>query len=288
MDRPGLLSESNVAIIGLGLMGGSLALALQGHCSGLFGVDRDPAVRALASERKVVERIFSDPASALRSADLVILATPVRTILQILSELPALHPGCPVVIDLGSSKMEIVRAMQALPARFDPLGGHPMCGKERSSLSNAEVELFRGARFAFTPLPRTTLRARFLAADLASAVGAVPLWLDPVTHDCWTAATSHLPYLVASALAASTPFEAAPMVGPGFRSTARLAGSSIEMMLDVLLTNRSQVLAALKRFQAKLDQLEKNLSGEEVAALGEALAEGARAWSEFSNPGEKT
>jgi prephenate dehydrogenase len=286
MGHPELLSESNVTIIGLGLMGGSLALALRGRCAAVVGVDRDPVIRAAAREQQVVDRAFSDPAEALRNADLVILATPVCTILQFLTELPSLHPGHAVVLDLGSSKVEIVQAMQGLPDRFEPIGGHPMCGKEQSSLYNAEAELFCGARFAFTPLPRTTSRARALAAGLAGAIGADPLWLDPVTHDRWTAATSHLPYLVASALAASTPTEAAPLLGPGFRSTARLAGSSTEMMLDVLLTNRSQVLTALKRFRANLDRLEENLSGEQVDALSEALAEGSRAWSNLKNQGE--
>jgi prephenate dehydrogenase len=179
------------------------------------------------------------------------------------------------VLDLGSTKVEILRAMGALPDRFDPLGGHPMCGKERSSLKAADAQLFRGQPFAFTPLARTSAKARRLAGQLAAAVGARPIWIDAGAHDRWVAATSHLPYLLASALSASTPPECAPLVGPGFRSTSRLASTSPEVMLDILITNRSNLLEALSRFQARLDGLERWLESGDWPELLLALTDGA-------------
>ena len=255
-DLPGRLAEARVAILGLGLMGGSLAMALHGRCARLLGIDPDPATLALAEQLGLADRLSQDPAILLPGADLVVLAAPVGSILRLLGDLPRLHPGRAVVLDLGSTKTGVVRAMAALPPRFEPVGGHPMCGKERSSLAEAEAQLYQGATFALTSLSSTTPRARSLAEELVRGVGAQPLWLEAETHDRWVAATSHLPYLVACALAAATPEETGPMVGPGFRSTARLAASPTSVMLDVLSTNRANLLEAIGRFRLHLDQIE--------------------------------
>ena len=150
-----------------------------------------------------------------------------------------------------------------------------MAGKERPTLANAEADLYHGAPFALTPLPRTSPRGRALALELVHAVGAHPLWLDPETHDRWVGATSHLPYLVANTLAAVTPPEAAPLVGPGFRSTARLAPSTQKMMLDILATNRSHLLEGVGRFRQRLDEIEAALVTEDLARLTALLAEGS-------------
>ena len=257
MPHSKFLLSSRVAIIGLGLMGGSLALALRDHCAGLLGVDPDPDTLALAHRRHFARQLSADPASILPEADVIILAAPVNAILELIPQLPELHPGSPVVIDLGSTKAQICQALDRLPERFEPIGGHPMCGKETSGLQNAAANLYQGAPFAFTPLERTTERARAIAAQLARAVGAQALWLEPETHDRWTAATSHLPYLASAALTLATPPDCAPMIGPGFRSATRLAGSSTTMMLDILTTNQENVLDALARLREQLDALEQ-------------------------------
>jgi prephenate dehydrogenase len=270
-EDPGFFASYRVALLGLGLMGGSLALALRGKCAALFGVDPDPGVLELARERGVVDRAFSDPAEALPEADLVVLAAPIRAILELIHRLPDLHPGSPVVMDLGSTKVQICQAMDALPSRFETIGGHPMCGKENTSLANADADLYRGAVFALTPTARTTARAREAAGRLAQAVGASPLWVDPETHDRWVAATSHLPYLVSSALAAATPGEAAPLIGPGYRSTTRLAVTPTTMMLDVVLTNRVNILEAIGLVQAHLSELDSALQVGDSAGLQSLL-----------------
>jgi len=267
--------DLQVAVVGLGLMGGSLAIGLGAHCKQILAVDPDEHTRENAIRDGIVSQVSADPAEILPQADLVILAAPVSAILEIIPALPDLHPGSPIVIDLGSTKAKICQALEKLPSRFEVLGGHPMCGKALGGLQHAEAGLFQDAPFAFTPLPNTTDRAIQCAQELAHILGAKPVWTGPNTHDSWVAATSHLPYLLASALSLATPSEAAQLVGPGFRSTSRLAGSPSTIMLPILETNREQVLAALARFRVHLDQIEEALSKGELATLKGSLDQGA-------------
>ena len=281
MDEPDFTLDRRVAIVGLGLMGGSLAMALRGKCASLVGIDCDPQTVSLARRLKIVDQVSTQSGELLKGANLVIFATPLQTILSYLKELPKLHPGTAIVMDLGSSKVNVVREMQSLPERFDPLGGHPMCGKESSSLVNADGTIFQGARFAFTPLPRTSPEARDVATRLAQIVGARPLWIDPQTHDQWVAATSHLPYLIANALTQVISPLAKPLVGPGFRSSARLAGSSPSMMLEVIAANRLNILANMEQFRQAFKDMEEMLVREDWDALKEMLSRGSRFYSEL-------
>ncbi len=271
-----MLADAHIAIIGLGLMGGSLALALRHHCAALYGIDHDPQVLALAAQWKVADQVSPHPEELLPLANVIILATPVSAILETLRHLPHLHPGDALVLDLGSTKEHIIQAMQELPPRFDPVGGHPMCGKEKSSLMNADPALFHGATFAFVPLERTSPHGRAFCEQLAHTVGATPLWLDALTHDRWSAAISHLPYLLSNSLAAVTPIEAAPLIGPGFRSTVRLAATPPSLMGDVLSTNRLNILASLRAFQAHLAKIETLLEAGDEEQIEDLLAQGAR------------
>ena len=268
------LSSSHIAIFGLGLMGGSLALALRDHCASVVGIDRDPAAVALARQKKAVDTASLEPTAFLSRCDLVILAVPVLAIIETLEKLPAWHKGNPVVMDLGSTKVQVVNAMEQLPARFDPIGGHPMCGKEKLSLENADPLLYYNAPFALTPLPRTTEKARAIALHVIKILGARPVWLDPGTHDQWTAATSHFPYLIASLLARATPAEVAPLVGPGFRSTTRLAATPLSIMLDILISNRENILHCSQRFRQAFDEMERLLAKQDYACLQDFLAFG--------------
>lgn len=274
MSEPGFLAGCRVAVLGLGLMGGSLALALHGRVHSLLGSDPDAQAGAYALREQIVERFSTDPAEILPEADLIILAAPVRAILGLINALPAWVPQAAVLIDLGSTKSEICRAYQELPERFDPLGGHPMCGKTDSGLAFAEAGLFVDAPFALTPLPRSSERARRLGEELVHALGARPLWLDAFIHDRWVASTSHLPYLVSLAVALSTAPDAAPMIGPGFRSATRLAASSTVMMQDVLATNRQSVLEAVQRLRNSLQALEEALASGRDDHLSRLLERG--------------
>ncbi len=287
MNDPGFsLRDSRVAIVGLGLMGGSLALALQGCCREIIGVDSDSAARAFAAERGFVHRV-ADFDSALADSDLLVLATPVRTILEHLDYIrtPAgvIHHSS-FVIDLGSTKASIVAKMKDLPAAYDPLGGHPMCGREAGGIRRAEPDLYRDKPFVLCPLDRTSQSALALAHELVSAIGAHPLVLDAARHDALAALVSHLPYTVAVALV-RTALEANDdaawqMAASGFRDTTRLAASDLTMMIDILLTNREVILDSLAHFRSELDSLTAAIQTGDPdqlrAALESAQAERAR------------
>jgi prephenate dehydrogenase len=281
MEEPDF-SQLHVAVLGLGLMGGSLALGLRGRVRELRAADPDPKARERASALGIVDVIAAGAAEILGGVDLVVLAAPVRANLELVKALPQLMPaGDAVVLDLGSTKTAICAAYAGLPPRFDPLGGHPMGGKEKGGLENADASIFHGATFALVALPRTSPRARSLAEVLARQLGCLPVWMEAQAHDAWAAATSHLPYLLANALALATPAEARPLVGPGFRSASRLASGFTPMMLDVLLSNRENVLEAAGRFRRELDALEAVLRLGDESALRAELERSARKYSEL-------
>jgi len=268
-----LLCKSRIAIIGLGLMGGSLALALKGKCAELLAVVPRSSTRDLALRLNVVSQADEDPLKILPQADVIVLSTPVPAILEWLARLPGYVNQRCVVIDMGSSKQIIVQEMNKLPGRFDAIGGHPICGKENLSLDNADAALYQNAPFVLTPTQRLSVRASAAALQMIDAIGARPLWLDAASHDRLLAFTSHLPFLLASALAMTAPLDAASLVGPGFNSTSRLASTPSSMMLGILETNRDNVLEAIVKFRENLNLIEKALYAHDTKKLGEILDE---------------
>lgn len=266
------LSDCRVTIVGLGLMGGSLGLALteERACREVTGVTRRAETLRRAAEREAIHRGTLDLVDGVKEADLVILATPVRTIIDLLGHIgPQLKEGT-IVMDLGSTKAEVVQAMAALPSGLQPVGGHPMCGREKAGIEAAESDLYRGATFVLTPLERTAQEALNLVQGLVEVIGATPLLLDPETHDNLVATTSHLPYLIAVALmrtldeVGTQDERAYRLAASGFRDTSRLAGSEVIMMLDILLTNRSQIRQKGDLFCRSLSHLLSALEDEEA------------------------
>ncbi len=283
MSQPDFnLAESKIAIVGLGLMGGSLALGLRGKCAALFGCDPQRATLELALSQHIVDQAASDPAQLLPEADLVILAAPVPAILTLLEQLPAYTPNPCIVMDLGSTKRLIVESMSHLPERFDPIGGHPICGKEKLSLANAERTLYYAAPFLLTPLERTSPWALSAANQIIEALGAKTTVLDAIEHDRILASTSHLPFLLSSALALATPKDVASFLGPGFKSTSRLAGTSSSMMLGVLESNRENVLNALHDLQNKIAEVESALTEKDFSKLESVLNEAQKKYQGFT------
>ncbi|MEA3342310.1 MAG: prephenate dehydrogenase [Chloroflexota bacterium] len=255
------LTDAHVTIVGLGLMGGSLAGALRGQCRQVVGVARRAETIDAARAQGLIDRGATDLVDGVREADVVILATPVRVIVQQLAEIgPLLPKGC-LLMDLGSTKSRIVAAMAQLPGHVQPLGGHPMCGKEKSGIEVADPALYQGCTFILSPLERTSNSALALGRALAEAAGAHPLVLEPERQDFLVATVSHLPYLLACALVAtadattSADPAAWEIVAGGFRDTSRVAGSDVTMMTDILLTNQEEVLKALDAYQAQLRYL---------------------------------
>ncbi len=275
------LATSKIAIIGLGLMGGSLALGLRGKCAALFGCDPHLPTLELALSQNIVDYADSDPANLLPEVDLVILSAPVPAILTLLEQLPSFTPNPCIVMDMGSTKKLIVESMSRLPERFDPIGGHPICGKEKLSLANAERTLYYAAPFLLTPLERTSQRALSAANQIIEAIGAKATILDATEHDRILASTSHLPFLISSALVLATPQDVASFVGPGFKSTSRLAGTSSSMMLGVLQSNQENVLNALHELQSQLAEIESALSSNDFAKLESILNEAQKKYQSF-------
>ena len=281
-DDDFFLARSKIAILGLGLMGGSLALGLRGKCAALYGIDSHHATLELALSQNIVDYADSDPANLLPEADLVILSAPVPAILTLLEKLPALTPNPCIVMDTGSTKRRIVESMSRLPERFDPIGGHPICGKEKLSLANAERTLYYAAPFLLTPLERTSPRALSAAHQIIEAVGAKATTLNATDHDRILASTSHLPFLLASALALATPKDAAAFIGPGYKSTSRLAGTSPSMMLGVLQSNRENVLNAISELQGQLADIKVTLMEKDYPRLETILNEAQKKYQSLT------
>ena len=287
MDEPGFdtdfLSASRVAIWGLGLMGGSLALALKGNCAALYGIDSDHATLELALAKGMIDQADHDSAKLLTQADLVILATPVPAIIDFLQELPTLVQTPCIVLDLGSTKKDIVYAMSTLPDNFDPIGGHPICGKEKLGLENADADLYQGAPFVITALERTSQRAKSAIEQIISMIGARLIDMAAEEHDRILASTSHLPFLLASALALSTPQTFVPFIGTGFKSTSRLAGTPAHMTIGILQSNRENIVNAIQAFRHSLHQIETALQNENYIQLESILNQSRSAYQSLTS-----
>jgi len=287
------LRDSHVAIVGLGLMGGSLALALKGRalCREVVGVARRAETVREALALGAVHRATTDLAEGVSHADVIVLATPVRTILRQIHQLAALPLDPCLLLDLGSTKGDIVRAMEGLPPQVQPVGAHPMCGKETTGLAVAEPAIYQDAPWVLAPLPRTSPGALALACELVVAVGARPLVLDAHRHDRLVAAISHLPYALAVALVSAAAEVGAEdgtlwqLAASGFRDTSRLAASDVTMMLDILLTNRAAVGDALRQASAHLAQLADLVAaGDENALRARLTAAHDRRAPMFQSP----
>jgi prephenate dehydrogenase len=274
-----------ICIVGLGLMGGSLAKALKGQVKQVSGVDRHAATRQLALAEGVVDMVTADLSSAVKTADLLILSTPVHSILHYLEKLPELCPEGILVMDLGSTKEIVCTTMATLPASFAAIGGHPMCGKEIAGYQAAEAGLFQGQTFVLTRNGRTTAKIEEAALNLVKLIGAHPIFLEPGIHDQIVAVTSHLPYLISAVLihraVAMGDDRVWHVSASGFRDTARLAGSDPRMMLDILLTNRAAILSQLAKYQADLQEIGRLLTKTDVAALATWLADSQRSYNTY-------
>lgn len=273
------LDRARVAIVGLGLMGGSLAAALirSGACGEVVGVARRRSTLSTALDLRFIRSGTTDLQKGVGDADIVVLATPVRDIIAKINAIgPWLGPEC-LLMDVGSTKRAICEAMAGLPADVQPLGGHPMCGKETSGLAMADPALYRDKVFVLSPLPRTSDEALEVGQSLVRAIGARPMILDAERHDRLVAAISHLPYVLAVALvnAAEALAQGDPLVwklaASGFRDTSRVAAGDVTMMMDILATNRAQILEALHQAGAQLSALAQCLQEDDTSSLRGAL-----------------
>jgi len=271
-----------VAIIGVGLIGGSLGMALKSRrlARQIIGIGRSRERLDNAVAIGAIDSGMTDMKEGLAEADLVVLCTTVGHIITALPEtLNAIKPGA-VVTDVGSTKGAIVGAADG-SARF--VGGHPMAGSEQTGVEAATPFLFEEATWAVTPIETTDPNALHTIEMLARQVGATTLTLAPDAHDAMLAVTSHLPHVLASALMrqAATTQSVYPqtqrLTAGSFADATRVAASSPELWRDVCLTNRDAILSALRGFRAELDVLETAITAGDSDGIQAFFAAGAEA-----------
>lgn len=270
---------NHVAVVGLGLMGGSMALALRPYADKITGVDPSAETRAYAIEHGIVDVATGDLKEGVSEADTVILAAPVRAIVEMIeNRLGSYLRYNTFLIDIGSTKQDICNAMaHHLPIGIQAIGGHPMTGKEHNGVWASDANLWAGRPFVLTPTRRTTPATKLRAVSFVETLGAVPIEMEAERHDRIVAAISHLPYLLSAGLVATVAREASQdedvwqLAAGGFRDTSRLAASDIQMMSNILSTNTRSVATLLALFRVQLAQMEAMLVSGDYRQLEEML-----------------
>ena len=271
------MAFKQVTIIGTGLIGGSLGLALKKRrlAGRIVGCDRAPVLER-AQDCGAIDTGSTNPADAVHGSDLVVLATPVIPILDLIDRLGPALPAKTLVTDVGSTKVEIVRRAvksfgQNAGQRF--LAGHPMAGKEHAGVEFADANLFEGAAWLFTPLPGQNVHAGLCGefVHCAEKMGARVALLDPADHDRFCAWISHLPQMISTALAAALVEEFGPdapvldIGGKTLRELTRIASSPYSMWRDVAITNKKNLSDALQKLEQRLAHIRENLDTRELA-----------------------
>jgi prephenate dehydrogenase len=260
-----------IAIIGLGLIGGSIGLALknwskteEGQTANveLVGFDAKGKQRSLAEKMNVCHRYVATPMDAVKDADLVIVATPVMAVRETFEDIKEhLKPGA-IVTDTCSTKRQVMNwAKELLPTTVSFVGGHPMAGKT-ASLEQADAALFKDCTYCLMAAPGVPEEAIENVTRLVNIFGANAYFMDPAEHDSYTAAISHLPYLTSVGLvnlAGSSPGwrEMSRLASTGFKDTTRLAGGNLAMHVDICRTNSDSIINWIDRYQQQLTQLRK-------------------------------
>jgi prephenate dehydrogenase len=274
--------SDRIAILGLGLMGGSLGLALRarGHRGGIAGFARREATRGLALDMGAVDEVFSEPSAAVQGADLVVVCAPVLSIPDLVGRVaPSLPPGA-VVTDVGSTKQWIVRRSQAAMSgsRGSFVGSHPIAGSEQQGMESARAGLYEGAVTVVTP--DGAAGGPVAAVEgLWRAAGSQVVRMDAAEHDRIIARTSHLPHMAAALVALCAGrggFDGesvSALCGPGIRDTTRVAEGSPEIWHDIALTNRDAIVAELESMGDALAEMVRRLRAEDFDGIRGLLAE---------------
>jgi prephenate dehydrogenase len=273
-----------VAVIGAGLVGSSIALAIRAAGAGeVTLVDADPGVRERARALGVASRVVAEVAAAVHDADLVIAAVPAAAVPEVLLSAAEAAPATAILTDAASLKSRVtldvtsrLRDADAGPARF--VGGHPMAGSERSGPEAADARLFQGATWVLTPTAATADATLTVLSTFLRRLGARVVALPPEQHDELVAVVSHLPQVVASALAAvaadaieATGDAVLAVAGGGFRDTTRIAASDPALWLPILAGNRVAVLEALDAYTDRLRQVRASVAEERWEELEAVL-----------------
>lgn len=273
----------HVAIVGVGLIGGSLGMILRRRALAdhVIGIGRRVENLKTAVALGAIDRYVADPQEGVRGADLVVLATPVDTYERHLQEWAhCLAPGS-IVSDVGSVKGTLVeRSEAAMPAGVHFVGAHPIAGKEKTGVAAGSDQLFKGARCILTPTKRTDATALGRVRQLWEETGSIMLTMDPHLHDQILGAVSHLPHVAAFALMNALSelrdhelplLDLAAHSGGGLRDTTRIAASSPEMWRDIFLWNRENVVAYIDRYTRALEELKQLIKAGDAAGIEKAL-----------------
>ena len=273
-----------VTVIGVGLMGGSLGLALKarGLASCVRGVGHRRSSLDKALEVGAVDTATLDPREAATGADLVVLCTPASLVCPMLDQLRAVCSPNTVVTDVASTKAQICEhARETWPAPLRFVGSHPMAGSERFGPQHADADLYEGCVTLVAEGADLDAQAQETVTGLWRSVGAEVVRMAPVAHDAIVARTSHLPHIAAACLAAlaaraseDPKHEVRPLAGPGFRDVTRIASGRPEVWRDICLTNRGALLDALDQLAAQMGAIREALANEDGERL-EAFFRGA-------------
>jgi len=257
-----------VAVIGVGLIGGSFALALReaGQASHVVGVGRNAANLKLALERGIIDSTAPDPAAAARGADLILIATPVAQFSGVFTNLAANLDKKTLLTDGGSTKRDVIaaarKALGRKIAQFVP--AHPIAGAEKSGAAAASADLFRGKRVVLTPLEENSSQEISRVEAAWTACGAKLSRMNAEEHDAVLATVSHLPHLLAFALVhdvaqRENSEQLFSFAAGGFRDFTRIASSHPEMWRDICVANRDRLLDELSRFSGKIAEIKQLL-----------------------------
>ncbi|HEY3968094.1 MAG TPA: prephenate dehydrogenase/arogenate dehydrogenase family protein [Planctomycetaceae bacterium] len=265
---------STVAIVGVGLIGGSIALAIKQHAEAhtVIGVGRSASRLAEARRRGIIDEATIDLAAAARQSDLLIFCTPVDRIVSGVREAAlACRPGT-VITDAGSVKGGICRDLAAgLPQGVAFVGSHPLAGSEQQGFEHADGKLFENRMCVVTPLPATPRETVARISEFWHGLGAKTIEMTPEAHDRALAETSHLPHLTAAALAATLAPENQILAATGFRDTTRIAAGDPDLWTAIFLGNREQMLSSLAKYDRHLDQFRQALEQNDAEGLKNLL-----------------
>ncbi|HBR14745.1 MAG TPA: prephenate dehydrogenase/arogenate dehydrogenase family protein [Candidatus Omnitrophica bacterium] len=266
-----------VTIVGVGLMGGSLGMAIKKHrlAREVVGYSQHHATLVHAQKYQAIDVGLTDLPSAIRNADLVVLAAPVDSIIKSLPVInPHLKRGC-VITDVGSVKQEVMEAAEKyLSAPVFFVGSHPLAGSEKKGIMNARADLFDDAVCLLTPTDKTHQMARQKIKLLWTKIGCTVKYLTPEAHDEILAYTSHMPHLLAYAIMETIPKEHLEHSGQGLKDLTRIAGSSPQMWNDIFLANSKNVLKALDECVKHLSYIRKAIVARDETALLHHLTAG--------------
>jgi prephenate dehydrogenase len=243
-----------VAILGVGLIGGSIGLALRERklAKEVVGIGRRESALAKANELGAIDRGTTSLAQGVADAEIVVVATPVDTVAEFVLKVSEVCSQRTTITDAGSTKETIVTAVErGLTGRRDGpwfIGSHPIAGDHRTGVEFARAELFDGRKTVVTPTAHSHRASTLDVERFWRSLGADVVTMSPAEHDAALAATSHLPHLVAYALAFATPNELLPLAASGWRDTTRIAGSDPNLWRPIFAANRAHVLEALDRF----------------------------------------